>query len=109
MSGSSTFSMRRQARQQVEGLEDEADLLAAEPRQTVGRDRLHGPALEGDSSPALGCRRQPRISMSVVLPEPEGPVIATSSPGAIREIDAAERLDADPSARVGLGDGVRAR
>ena len=32
--------------------------------------------------------------MSVVLPEPDGPMIATSSPGCDAQVDAAQRVDA---------------
>ena len=35
---------------------------------------------EGLYEPSLGRSRQPRIASSVVLPEPDGPMIATNSP-----------------------------
>ena len=43
--------------------------------------------------PAVGESRQPRIAISVDLPEPEGPTRATNSPRRDRQVDAAERVD----------------
>src|SRR5262249_16911431 len=39
-----------------------------------------GAAPRHSAAPALGCNRPPRIESSVLLPQPEGPTIATTSP-----------------------------
>ena len=79
MSGVATLSRRCRARQQVVGLEDEADALAAQRGQTV--------IVEAATSvparwyvPEDGRSRQPMTCMSVDLPEPDGPTMATNSP-----------------------------
>ena len=71
---------RRHGRDQVEGLEHDADMVAAEARQRVlvhaprgrGRRRASGPPV-GRSSPASSI-------ISEDLPEPEGPTRPTASP-----------------------------
>jgi len=39
-----------------------------------------GGAPRNSAAPALGCNRPPRIDNSVLLPQPDGPTIATTSP-----------------------------
>jgi hypothetical protein len=69
---------RRGARQQVERLEDEADVLVADARQLVVVEAGDGRAIS-QYSPAVGVSRQPIRFMNVDLPEPDGPMIATYS------------------------------
>jgi len=71
---------RRRARQQVEPLEDEPDLLVAhgasasfDMRDTSWPSRKY--------CPEVGRSRQPTMCMKVDLPEPEVPVTARNSPG----------------------------
>ncbi len=45
------------------------------------------------TSRVVGTSRQPRMFIMVDLPEPLGPMIATNSPCAIVEVDAAQRLE----------------
>ena len=72
---------RRRPRQQVVRLEDEPDRPAAEPRP-ARRRRARRPACRraGSARPSGG-RGSPGCSSSCVLPEPDGPTIATNSPG----------------------------
>ena len=79
-------------RDEVEELEDEARLLAAEPGRLVVGQRADVAALE-DDVPVVGWSRPPSSWRSVLLPEPDGPMRATNSPGADRERDAPERID----------------
>ena len=72
---------RRQRRHQVVGLEDEADVLAAQVGEALGRQPAGRRCAPMRSVPALGVRMQPRIDSSVVLPLPEGPISRVSSPG----------------------------
>ena len=78
--GSATFCAAVSAREQVEGLKDEADPLAPQPRQrTLAQAaeldvaEVHAPPSVGRSSPAADCSR-------VDLPEPEGPITAVKVP-----------------------------
>ena len=73
------FCLDRQRRQQIEGLEDEADALAPERRALrlaeaadVDVSEPHAAAV-GASSPAAQCR-------NVLLPEPDGPMTAVKLP-----------------------------
>ena len=57
-------------------------------------------------SPVVGRSRQPIRFTSVDLPEPEGPMIETHSPGIDRERELVERLDiAAVALRPGPGTG----
>src|SRR6185503_11144828 len=62
----------RRARQEVVGLEDEADGPAPQGRQAVVVEVGHRRA---------GRSRHPRMFIIVLLPDPDGPTIATNSPG----------------------------
>ena len=53
-------------------------------------------------APAVGVSRQPRMFISVDLPEPDVPMIATISPRSMRQIDAAQRVHFVRAADVGL-------
>ena len=71
---------RRQGREQIVRLENEADVLAAQIGELLGlRPVVECPATV--SVPDVGVRMQPRIDSSVVLPEPDGPMSKVSSPG----------------------------
>ena len=74
---------RGHGRDQVEGLEDHADILAAERRQAVlvqSRRR----SVAGHTAAPLVARSSPAITINRVdLPEPEGPTRLTASPAAI--------------------------
>ena len=92
--GSTTFSSTRHALEQVEELEDDADVAAphagpARPRclpdDLLARRRVISPS-SAMSSPAT------RFS-SVDLPQPDGPMTATNSPALTVEVDAAQRAD----------------
>ena len=69
----------RQRRQQVEELEDEADLVAADARQPSS-DRPASASPSTRTSPEVGRSRPPTRFSSVDLPEPDGPMIETISP-----------------------------
>ena len=68
-------------RHQIVALEDEAEHLPAAGGQL---DRRSKPETSSPSSrywPPVGVSRQPRMFISVDLPEPEAPTMATNSPG----------------------------
>ena len=67
-------------RQQIEGLEHEADLLVAVERELIRAEaaRARGPRLV--SEPLVGVSSAPIRFMKVDLPEPEAPVTARYSP-----------------------------
>ena len=71
---------RGRPRQQVEGLEDEADLAVAHRGQLVVVHLRDDLAAQHVGAPARACRGSRSRFMSVDLPEPEGPMIATYSP-----------------------------
>ena len=72
--------LRGQHRQQVEELEDEADVLAPQQRDLAVAERAD--VLSGDRDvPLVGTSSAARMCISVDLPEPDGPITATSSPG----------------------------
>ena len=72
-----------QRRQQVEELEDEADALAPQQGQLPGRRGRRSGGRRARSMPAVGVSSAPSRCSSVLLPEPDGPMIATISPRAI--------------------------
>ena len=94
---------RVEDRQQVEGLEDEADLLAPQQRQraVVERRRARSPA--SVTVPDVGRSRPARRCISVDLPEPDGPMIAAKRAGAKSTLDARERVDRDLALAVAAG------
>ena len=61
------------ARQQVEGLEDEADLAVADARPARRRSSARRPCRAARSCRWVGVSRQPIRFISVDLPEPDGP------------------------------------
>ena len=101
--GSSTCSMARM-RASVELLEHEADLVASATAKLIvaesGKTRPSAGSL-----PLEGTSRQPRMFMSVLLPEPLGPMMATNSPPCLDvQADTVERAHIDSAHAVGLGD-----
>ncbi len=95
---------RRDLRQQVEVLEDEPDAAVAHVGELVARETPRRPRRRGGRCRSLGVSRQPMRFMSVDLPEPDGPTIATNSPGSIDEVDALQGLDLDLAGVVDLAD-----
>ena len=67
---------RGRAGQQVEALEDEADLAVADHGELVLVEQLDVDAVE-QVAPRVGMSRQPMMFISVLLPEPDAPMIAT--------------------------------
>ena len=65
---------------EVEVLEDEADLLVAHLGQVVEVAVADVDAVEHVAAPAVARSRQPMMLSSVVLPEPDGPVTTVNSP-----------------------------
>ena len=79
-----------QRRQQVVGLEHEADVLAAQQRQSRSPTGRSARARRVD--PAAGRRLEPGGDCSSVLfPEPDGPMIAVKLRAANSSVDAVER------------------
>jgi hypothetical protein len=74
---------RRRPRQQVEALEDEPELLVPDPGEPVGFT-LEISSPSSTYRPSVGRSMQPMMFISVVLPDPEAPMIATISPRSIR-------------------------
>ena len=57
----------------------------------------------------VGVSRQPRMFITVDLPDPLGPMTATKSPSSIGKIDAAQRLEGGLPLAVGFRDAATAR
>ena len=83
-----------QRRQQVEELEDEADLVAAHARQVVVGEAPPATRPSMRTAPEVGRSRPPIRLSSVDFPEPDGPTMETISPGGDRQRDVVERDDA---------------
>jgi hypothetical protein len=67
----------RERRQQVEGLEDEADVLAAQLRELLVVELvMSSPPIE--TVPEVGVSRPASMCISVDLPEPDGPMTAVN-------------------------------
>ena len=88
---------RRHGRDQMEGLEHDADIAAAKTRQPSSSSLPRScPATM--TEPASG-RSSPVITISSVdLPEPDGPSSATASPRPILQVDVAQDMDAGGAA-----------
>ena len=71
--------LRRQHRQQVVELEDEADVPGAPARQPPAGEVVDADPGEGDE-PSVGVSRPPIRFSRVVLPDPDGPIRARKSP-----------------------------
>jgi hypothetical protein len=72
---------RVEDRQQVEGLEDEADPLAPQQRQRAVVERPSSTP-SSVTVPLVGRSRPARMCISVDLPDPDGPMIAAKRAGA---------------------------
>ena len=83
---------RRQRGEQVEGLEDEADPLASQPRQRSSR-RAPSSLSPRCTLPEVGRSRPAADCSSVDLPDPEGPMTAVNVPRLEAERHAVERTD----------------
>ena len=70
---------RGEPRQQVEVLEHVADRAAAQPRLVV-RDIFATAVPPMSTSPLVGSSRVPAMVSNVLLPDPLGPITATSAP-----------------------------
>ena len=100
---------RARPRQQIVGLEDEAQAPAADVGALVGSQVTRRRAFEAVGSRASAGRASPTMCMNVDLPEPDGPMTATNSPGSIVEIDAAQRVNALLAQRVDVAQVARLR
>ena len=98
---------RGRARQQVVGLEDEADRPAAQRRPARRRRARPRPCRRAGTCRCVGRSRQPMMFMSVDLPEPDGPTMATNSPSADGQVDAAQGLHADAAHVVDTTHGLQ--
>ena len=101
-SGSSTLRQRRQRRQQVELLEDEADAPVADVGQLVLGHARRRPRRPAGRCPSVGTSRQPRMCISVDLPEPDGPMTATYSPRPISRLTPRSACHLERAAAVDL-------
>ena len=95
---------RRGARQQVEALEHEADDAVAHLGELDAAEVRDVAAVEAVAGRSMGVSRQPRMFISVDLPEPEEPMIATNSPLLDAEVDRAQRRELGVAGAVDLGD-----
>ena len=81
---------------QVEALEDEADLAVADARALRTRSaRRPARPLSAVRRRRVGESSRPRIESSVDLPQPDGPAIETYSPSGDLEIDVGQRVRFD--------------
>jgi hypothetical protein len=88
------------AREQVEALEDEAEIFAAQQRALVAVERLDMDALEQEG--ARSARRgSPGCSSSSTCPSPTGPSPRRNRPPDI-EIDALQRLERGRALAIAL-------
>ena len=78
--------------EQVEVLEHVADRAAPQPRPVVARHARRGRRRRRAPRRSVGSSRLPAMVSSVLLPEPLGPMIATSSPRSTDEVDVAQRV-----------------
>ena len=101
-SGSSMFSRAVEHRQQVEELEDEADVVPAQPGQRVVAEVRDLGALIF-TEPSVGLSRPARMCISVDLPDPDGPITAVSLPALDLDRDTAQRGDGGIALTVAPG------
>ena len=94
---------RGQVRQQLERLEDEADLPPPQPRQGVLGEVLDRRAVDAGPRRSVGRSRPATSPSSVDLPLPEGPRMATNSPGATARSTASRIVSMPVARRQALG------
>ena len=84
---------------------------SARPGRARGASRRASPSprRRACTSRTDGRSRQPRMPSRVVLPEPDGPMIATNSPSRTTRLTRSQRLDGDLARLVDLADARRAR
>ena len=88
----------------MEGLEDEADLGVAQPARWRGRRGRPTSRPSRVTPPFDGTSSRPIRCSSVLLPQPEGPMIASSSPARHLEVHVRERHGLDAVGAVDLLD-----
>ena len=95
--------LRREHREQVEELEDEADVVAPQLRELGVVEA--GDVDAGDRDLTLVGRSRPaRMCISVDLPEPDGPMTAVSRPRGDVDGHAAQRVDGGVALAVAADD-----
>ena len=77
--------------QQVESLKHKTEPFAAEPRE-LGLAKPRDIDAVKEILPLVGRSRQPRIDISVDLPDPDEPTMATNSPAIDSEIDTTQSM-----------------
>ena len=82
----------RGAGEQIEGLENESNFLVANISQFIVSELAHQLAVQ-PVLPSVGVSRQPIRFISVDLPEPEGPMMATYSLRSNLKIHAGKGMD----------------
>ena len=96
-------------RQQVEGLEDEADPVAAQLRQLAVVELASARRRRCVTVPEVGRSRPARMCISVDLPDPDGPMIAAKRPLGKLDAHARERVDGDLALAVAAARSRRPR
>ena len=99
---------RRGARQQVEALEDEAEIVPPQQRALVAVEARRHRRRRTGSRPRSAYRGSRGCSWRSTCRSPDGPMIATNSP-ADAQIDAGQRMHRRVARAVDLGDAVAAR
>ena len=82
----------RAVREQVEGLEDEADAAARSPARSSVATARRRRCPRSRYEPASGRSRHPTMFSSVDFPDPDGPTMASHSPSPHRQVDVDERV-----------------
>ena len=88
---------RREFRQQVVKLVDEADFGAAQQRSAVHRRGGRNPLRRSAPPRRRGAPSRPATCSRVDFPAPDGPTSATISPGSQREIDPIQHASSVPA------------
>ena len=96
---------RRQLRQQMVELVDEADVRAGGCGCGRGRRAVEQSSPSMTMVPAVGCSSRPAACSSDDLPEPDGPISPTSSPGKHLQVGALQHLQGALAGDVGARSG----
>ena len=96
--------LRGRAGNEVEGLEDEADLAAADLATARPRRAFARRSPSRKYWPRVGTSRQPMMCISVDFPEPDAPMIATKSPRETESDTPRSACTSIVAERVGLDD-----
>ena len=97
-----------QRRDQVEVLEDVADRRTPHPGAARLARARRGRCPRRDTCPTSGLSSPPARVSRVDLPEPDGPITATSSPACAAKVTAAQRVHLGRALAVDAGDVCRA-